>query len=489
MLIERIQKLNLNIVIFQVRPASDALYESDTEPWSYFLTARQGLPPFPSFDPLQYAIELCHSKGMELHAWFNPFRVRNLGFYKLDPHSFAAKNPQYIHEYDHKLFLDPGFPQVRNHIYKVIMEVVRKYDIDAIHFDDYFYPYPIPGIKYPDLKTFKQYGKNYYPSRQSDWRRNNINQFIAAIHDSIKSVKPSLRLGVSPFGIWRNKSDDQQGSAGVRGTSSYDDLYADVYKWLANNWIDYVIPQIYWEQGNRFGDFEVMVKWWNEHSFGKPVYIGQALYKSTGVDKVFSNPKEISEQISILRNYGNVGGFALYSASHLTKLSETALNELTNVLLPPKAEIPEMAGISNNIGVRRQTLTDHVQDNIIMADKKALNDSLNFRYKTLIDKSLPVPEQFSVIKSREGRDIFWEAASTITPGQLSYSIMILERIKGGGYQQKILASTGQKHFFVARKSDVNPARVFFTVVSISKNGSQSSFSKLFRIRGKRVRFN
>ena len=237
-LIGHIRNLNLNVVIFQVRAASDAFYQSDIEPWSYFLTGKQGTAPSPTFDPLEYAIEICHAQGMELHAWFNPFRVRNAGFYKLAPGSFAAQNPQYVHEYDHKSFLDPGFPQVRDHINKVIMEVVRKYNIDAIHFDDYFYPYPKTGIKFPDQKTFQLYGKGYYPRRQSDWRRNNIDQFIQGIHDSIESAKPKVKLGISPFGIWRNKSNDPNGSSGVRGTSSYDDLYADVYHWLAMGWID-----------------------------------------------------------------------------------------------------------------------------------------------------------------------------------------------------------------------------------------------------------
>ncbi len=343
-LIERIDRLNLNAVIFQIRPASDAFYQSEIEPWSYFLTGKQGRAPTPLFDPLAYAIELCHSKGMELHAWFNPFRVRNNGFYPLDPRSFAAKNPQYIHQFDNKLFLDPGIPKVRNHIVKVIMEVVRKYDVDAIHFDDYFYPYPVRGKKYPDQITFSQYGKEFYPKRLGDWRRENINKFILALHDSIKSVKPAVKLGISPFGVWRNKSDDPHGSPGVKGTTSYDHLYADVYKWLANDWIDYIIPQLYWEQGNRFGDFTELAKWWNDHSFGKPLYLGQALYKSTGsATDFFTNPAEISEQISILRRFDNVGGFALYSASHLVKLSEVILSELYSNLLPTKVATPHNA--------------------------------------------------------------------------------------------------------------------------------------------------
>ena len=485
-LIERIEKLNLNVVIFQVRPAADAFYKSDTEPWSYFLTGRQGATPSDSFDPLSYTIELCHSKGMQLHAWFNPFRVRNIGYYKLDPTNFAAKHPQYLREYDHKLFLDPGIPQVREHIIQVIMEVVRKYDVDAIHFDDYFYPYPIAGNKYPDLKTFHQYGKGFYPNRQGDWRRDNINKFIEAVHDSIKAAKPAVTLGISPFGVWRNERNDPNGSPGIKGTTSFDDLYADVYHWLAKSWIDYVIPQVYWEQGNRFGDFATMVKWWNDHSFGKQLYIGQALYKSTGASKVFENPKEITQQISILRKFENVSGFALYSASHLSLLSETALADLTSSLQPPNVDQQENEAIASNLSTGIDGLPDKIRERIILADKKSLADSINIRYKALIDNELPIPEKFSVVKSREGWKIYWKIKPTAQTDQLKFTVTMLKRIKGGGYQERILVTTEELNFLVIRKSDINPGRVLFSIASTNRNGFQSSFSKLFRVRGRRI---
>ncbi len=489
-LIERIEQLNLNVVIFQVRPAADAFYPSDTEPWSYFLTGKQGTAPSPAFDPLGYAIDLCHSKGMELHAWFNPFRVRNVGYYKLDPASFAARNPQYTLVYDRKLFFDPGIPQVRTNVIKVIMEVVRKYNIDAIHFDDYFYPYPVIGKKFPDQKSFHLYGKKYYPQSLNDWRRENINQFIAALHDSIKSVKPFLKLGISPFGVWRNKSDDPDGSPGVKATTSYDDLYADILKWLANDWIDYVVPQLYWEQGNRFGDFKALTKWWNDHCFGKPLYLGQALYKSTGVDKTFINPTEITEQIGILRKFENVGGFALYSASHLARLSETALNDLKSNLLPTIAAIPPNdVADSNNREVNVLPVNFNFSERTVMANKRTISDSVNLVYHSIIDKELPLPEKFSVTKFAKGREIFWESLPEIHHPDLKFSVIIFERLKGGGYRKKVLETTAQKQYFIPRKSPFNPSRVFFAIVSVNKDGYQSEFPKLFRIRGRRVIFN
>ena len=488
-IIERIEKLNLNVVIFQVRPASDAFYLSATEPWSIFLTGKQGLPPSPLFDPLGYAIELCHSKGMELHAWFNPFRVRNVGYYKLDPLSFAAKNPQYTHEYDNKLFLDPGIPQVRDHLVKVIMEVARNYNIDAIHFDDYFYPYPVNGKKFPDLKTFRQYGKAFYPNRLNDWRRENINLFIATIHDSIKSVKPTLKFGISPFGIWRNETNDPNGSPGARGTASYDDLYTDVYLWLANDWIDYVIPQLYWEQGNRFGDFAALAKWWNDHSFGKPLYLGQALYKTTGDEKLFSNPNEIIEQISILRKLGNVKGFAFYSASHLAKLSETALVALSSNLLPLTPEtLPEPGSAVNANKEILPPLLTSVTERVLKADKKTLSDTIRSVYKSITDKELPIPEQFTLIKYAKGWEILWKIKPEIESNGIKFSILLFEPVKGGGYRKKTVQTTDIKQLFITRKLVHHPSKVFFSIVSVNQRGYQSSFSKLFRIRGKRMRF-
>ena len=489
-LIERIERLNLNVVIFQVRPASDAFYPSETEPWSIFLTGKQGLAPSSFFDPLAYAIELCHSKGMELHAWFNPFRVRNNGYYQLDPGSFAAKNPQYTNFFDNKLFLDPGIPQVRSQVIKVIMEVVRKYDIDAIHFDDYFYPYPIRGRKYPDTKTFIQYGKNFYPNRLSDWRRDNINKFIAALHDSIKAVKPAVKLGISPFGVWRNKSDDPNGSPGVKATTSYDDLYADVYKWLVNDWIDYVIPQLYWEQGNQFGDFTVLANWWNDHSFGKPLYLGQALYKSTGTDKVFTNPTEISEQISILRKFKNVGGFALYSATHLTRLSEVELNQFSSNLLRTKVDTPHNTRSAVFVHkVSPPPPPEPVIEKTLLADKSTISETINLTYNAIIDSELPIPEQFEVTRSRKGWELSWKTSNAIPINGLKFTVMIFEPVSGGGYQKKVFATTDSKQVLIPRKPDFNPLKVLYGVVSINDNDQQSPFPKLFQIKGKKIVFN
>ena len=340
-LLDSFQKFNLNVVIFQVRAASDAFYQSKTEPWSQFLTGKQGRPPVPYYDPLAWAIEMCHQRGMELHAWFNPFRVRNLGYYPLEPNSFAAKHPQYVKEFDKKLFLDPGYPEVRMHVEEVIAEVARNYKVDAILLDDYFYPYPVDGKKFGDEMSFAKYGHEFYPKQIKAWRRENINDFISALHDSLKQINPKIKFGISPFGIWRNKSVDAGGSPGLKGISSYDDLFADVRKWLKEGWLDYVIPQLYWEKGNHFGDFNSMVQWWSENSYGKPIYIGQALYKSTSEKKGWARPDEINEQINQLRTNEKVRGFAFYSASNIGKLSSKQAISLFNNQLKDLAAIDD----------------------------------------------------------------------------------------------------------------------------------------------------
>lgn len=327
-LLETFQKFNLNVVILQVRAASDAFYPSRTEPWSYFLTGKQGRPPKPYYDPLAWAIEQCHQRGMKLYAWFNPFRVRNLGYYPLDPGSFAARHPQFVKEYDKKLLLDPGYPEVRSHVVGVLTEVARNYNVDAILLDDYFYPYPAENKKFGDEKSFSRYGHAFYPKKLKEWRRENINRFISDLHDSLQVIHSSIKLGISPFGIWRNKSVDPAGSAGLRGLSSYDDLYADVRKWLMEGWIDFVVPQLYWEKGNRFGDFASLIQWWSENSYGKSLYIGQALYKAASGKNSWLRPDELNEQINFLRTNEKVGGFAFYSASNLARLSPSQIKSL-----------------------------------------------------------------------------------------------------------------------------------------------------------------
>ncbi len=482
-MIDRIEKFKLNAVFFQVRAAADAFYASSTEPWSYFLSGKQGKSTQPFFDPLAYVLELCHSRGIELHAWFNPFRVRNLGYYDLAKNSFAVKYPQYQHDYDNKRFFDPGFPQVRAHLIKVILEVVRKYDIDAVLLDDYFYPYPVRGKSFPDSKTFARYGgKEYYPKHLKDWRRNNINSFIADLHDSIKAVKPSLKLGISPFGVWRSKDEDPNGSPLLRGTTSYDDLYADVYKWMSKDWIDYIIPQLYWEQGNRYGDFNALAKWWNDHSFGKQLYLGQALYRATGSDRRWSNPNEISDQIGLLRKYKNIKGFALFSASHLSRLPEIGLKELV-ARLDNQEEDSIVKDASSAENVLLTSRENSVSE--LMPDEKSFDSIIHLNSGKEINR-INLSGKLKMRKQHKEWQISWYPPDTINRDRKMFVLLAYQPNQKRASLKKVFVLNSQSKVIFPHDIDFRPRKVLFTVVTVNQINKERLQTKLFKIRRNRV---
>ena len=270
--LDNLKEAGINAIIFQVRAECDALYPSSYEPWSRFLTGVQGLPPSPSWDPLQFMIDECHRRGMELHAWINPYRAKTKGTTALSPIHPYNKYPNLFVEYAGQLYFDPGFPESRKYICTIVRDIVHRYDVDAIHMDDYFYPYPNPGEAFPDDVSFAAYGRGF--TNKADWRRDNVNVLIKEIHETVRSCKPWVKFGVSPFGIYRNQKNDPNGSH-TNGLPNYDDLYADVLLWVNNGWVDYNIPQIYWEIGHPTADYDTLIRWWARHSAARPLYIGQ----------------------------------------------------------------------------------------------------------------------------------------------------------------------------------------------------------------------
>lgn len=272
-----LQKAGINAVIFQVRAEADALYHSKYEPWSRYLTGTQGLAPAPDWDPLQFMIEECHKRNMELHAWINPYRAKTKGTDILAPNHPCRLHPELFVEYDGQLYFDPGFPESRKHIIKIVRDIVSRYDVDAIHMDDYFYPYPVPGLKFRDIASFSAYGVGF--SSLADWRRNNVNMLVKELHQAIHETKPWVKFGISPFGIYRNRREGVNGSK-TRGLQNYDDLYADVLEWVNNGWIDYNIPQIYWEIGHPAADYDELARWWAENAAARPLYIGQDVMRT-----------------------------------------------------------------------------------------------------------------------------------------------------------------------------------------------------------------
>ena len=270
-----LQKAGINAIIFQIRAEADALYQSSYEPWSRYLTGVQGKSP--QWDPLQWMIDECHKRNMELHAWINPYRAKTKGTTALSPIHPYKKHPELFVEYAGQLYFNPGLPENRKYICKIIRDIVTRYDVDALHMDDYFYPYPTPGLDFADGLAFAEYGRGY--ADKGDWRRDNVNILIKEIHETVRECKPWVKFGVSPFGIYRNKKTDPNGSA-TNGLQNYDDLYADVLMWVNNGWVDYNIPQVYWEIGNKAADYDTLVRWWAKHSSARPLFIGQDIHRT-----------------------------------------------------------------------------------------------------------------------------------------------------------------------------------------------------------------
>ncbi len=316
-MLDELKTLGCNAVIVQIRPASDALYASSMEPWSHYLTGRQGEPPFPFYDPLIFMIDEAHKRNMEFHAWFNPFRALVDSKKNPNPASHVTyKHPDWIISYGGKSYINPGEPEAREYVIKVITDVVKRYDIDAVHLDDYFYPYRIGGAEFGDARSYAKYGRGM---TKDDWRRDNVSLFISQLNTDIKHLKPYVKLGVSPFGIWRNATKDPDGSATRGGQTDYDDLYADVMLWMRKGWVDYLLPQLYWEHHNHAAPFEILLPWWNNHSYGRHVYYGLGLYRMSGSPSgAWAGTNEISSQIRNIRNYTNTG-FSFYSVSCFDK--------------------------------------------------------------------------------------------------------------------------------------------------------------------------
>jgi uncharacterized lipoprotein YddW (UPF0748 family) len=311
-LLDHAKALNLNAVFVQIRPSADAFYRSPHEPWSQWISGKQGKDP--GFDVLEFFIAEAHARDLEFHAWFNPYRVnRNPDLKKLHPSNPARRNPSWVRKYGGGLWYDPGLPQVRNLTTKVVLDVVRKYDIDAVHFDDYFYPYPAGG-DFPDGATYRKYGKG---KSRAAWRRANVNTLVRELSEQIRGVKEHVRFGISPFGVWRNRSTDPKGSP-TRALQSYDDIYADTRTWIKKEWVDYITPQLYWPVGDSRADYKPLVKWWAEQVSGTKVQltIGQGAYR-VGSAGPWKKAGELSAHLTLNAGYPQVRGDVYFSAKDL----------------------------------------------------------------------------------------------------------------------------------------------------------------------------
>ncbi len=308
-----LQKAGINAIIFQVRPEADALYASRLEPWSRFLTGVQGKAPEPYWDPMQFMIDECHKRGMEFHAWINPYRTKTTLKSELAPNHVYNVHPEWFVTYGDQLYFDPALPESRRHICVVVSDIVSRYDVDAIHMDDYFYPYPIKGKDFPDDASFARFGGGF--SNKGDWRRSNVNVLIKKLHETIREIKPWVKFGVSPFGIYRNESSDPLGSK-TKGLQNYDDLYADVLLWAREGWIDYNIPQIYWHIGHPVADYETLVKWWARNTENRPLFIGQSVMNTVqNADPKNPSINQLPRKMALQRAYQTIGGSCQWPAS------------------------------------------------------------------------------------------------------------------------------------------------------------------------------
>lgn len=333
------EKLKLNVVILQIRPSCDAFYQSQFEPWSEYLTGQMGKPPEPFYDPLSFAIEEAHKRGIELHAWFNPFRAKHPSAKSVPSTKHVSQtNPGIVKQYGKHLWLDPGLKQAQEYSKKVILDVVRRYDIDGVHLDDYFYPYPEKDssgkeIPFPDDDSFNIYKASGGKLSREDWRRENINQFIRSIYAEIHATKRWVKFGISPFGIWRPGYPEQ-----IRGMDAYDRIYADSKKWLNNGWLDYFAPQLYWQINEKAQSFPVLLKWWNTQNLKKRILVPGLNTARVGNKSWESN--EIIEQIRIARKTPDVNGHIHWNITSLTQNRDSISDKLSTLLYQDVSLMP-----------------------------------------------------------------------------------------------------------------------------------------------------
>jgi len=317
-------KWGLNAVFLQVRPSGDALYKSDLFPWSKYLTGSVGTAPQDGFDPLEYWVEAAHKRGLELHAWINPYRItrsKDTEWNSLPSTHPAKMNPDWVVKYsDGNYYFDPGIPEVRDLVTRGAVEIVQNYDVDGLHMDDYFYP----GTDFNDAATYQKYGSSF--SNIADFRRDSVNQLVAQLDTAVHNIDPDIQFGISPSGIWANKSTDPRGSD-TNGSEHYVSSYADSLYWIENGLVDYIIPQIYWEIGHKLADFATLADWWNDAVAGSDVhlYIGMGAYRcADNPTGVWTTTDPLFDSLAYLENKDNVGGCVFFRYGSIPAVSGMA---------------------------------------------------------------------------------------------------------------------------------------------------------------------
>jgi uncharacterized lipoprotein YddW (UPF0748 family) len=314
-LFDAAREAGLNTVFLQVRPTADALWPSPHEPWSEWLTGVPGRDP--GWDPLDFAVRAAHERGLALHAWFNPYRVAlHTDRERLAASHPARRRPEWTVAYGGRLYYNPGLPEVRAFVQDAMADAVARYPVDGVHFDDYFYPYPVAGEEFDDDDAFREHGGDF--ADRGDWRRHNIDLLVREMAARVRETRAGVPFGVSPFAVWRNRSTDPAGSDTRGGVQTYDDLYADTRRWVREGWIDYVVPQVYWHIGHDTADYTTLVEWWAgvADGSGTKLYVGEAVYKAGDPEQpaAWQDPAELSRHLAVCRDHPPVEGNVFYSA-------------------------------------------------------------------------------------------------------------------------------------------------------------------------------
>jgi uncharacterized lipoprotein YddW (UPF0748 family) len=419
----------MNAVVVQVRPAADAFYPSSYEPWSQWLTGVQGRPPSPYYDPLQFMIEEAHKRGMEFHAWCNPYRADfKKGSSSIAPSHISRLHPEWFLTYGDKSYFDPSNKEAQKFVVSVVRDIVKRYNVDAIHMDDYFYPYRIVGKEFPDAGSYARSGS---PLNKDDWRRSNVDSIIKMLSLAVKEEKKDVKFGISPFSVWRNKDIDPiRGSDSRAGQTNYDDLYADILLWLQKGWIDYVAPQLYLEIGHDRVAFEKLLDWWSRNSYGRHIYIGHGIYRTSESYPAWKNPDELPNEIKLLRSYPNVQGSIYFSSRTFDRNPNGWNDSLRDNYYKYPALIPPMGWIDNEKPwppiVERNIVRDSVIHLSVHPDPRN-NKEIKYYviYKYAVDAHTElfgnIPKYISkFMMAPEG----FEYSDTLSSNQFSYRYLV-----------------------------------------------------------------
>lgn len=430
--LDELQKDGANAIIFQVRPSCDALYPSSIEPWSHFLTGVQGRAPSPYWDPLQWMIQECHKRGMELHAWINPYRAKSKSAYPLAENHVLRLHPERAFEYDGLMILNPALQENRDYICTIVEDILNRYDVDGLHIDDYFYPYPVPGVSIPDDVQYHANPMGY--NNKGDWRRHQVNLLIEQLNNTIHRTKPWVKFGISPFGIYRNQKNDPQGSR-TNGLQNYDDLYADILLWIDKGWVDYTVPQLYWEMGHQAADYTELIRWWSNHASARPLFIGEDIERTVkNADPQNKQSHQLPAKMRLHQENKGVQGTVLWYAKAAVDNIGNYGTSLRQVYWRYPALQPLMPHIDKKAPgkVRKLKLLNMGNQRVLMwtAPKAKYWDDeatkyVIYRFKKGEDLNIDDPSHIVAITN----ETYYEIPNTLEFEQYTYLVTALDRMQ------------------------------------------------------------